>query len=157
MTSTLFGEVKEKAVETAPVEKRVDVWALLNSMKNHKEYIFDSKTEKEYNAWIVNISFSAFPEYLYHVDRMNTFHHIDKKMQYDYYFYALPKDKRYKKWIKKEKTSDDKYIEILANISNISLKKAQTAWSVMSTKQRESFVEKYITPDLKNSKKINKG
>ena len=132
-------------------EKRLDVWALLNSMKNHKNYIFDDEAEKEYIPWIVNKSIASFPEYLYHADRMNVYHQIPKKMQYDFYFYSLPKDRRYSKWLKKQKNSDDKYIEEFAKLSNTSLRKAGIAWSVLTDKQRKEIVAKFFNPE-KNSK-----
>jgi len=133
-------------------EKRIDVWALLNSMKNHKNYIFDEETEKVYTSWIVNKSIASFPEYLYYADRMNVYHQLPKKMQYDFYFYSLPKDHRYAKWLKKDKNSDDKYIEELAKISNISLRKAEIAWGVLTNKQREEIIERFFNPESKNSK-----
>jgi hypothetical protein len=152
MVSTLFGNVKKSLVLSEAEEKRIDIWGMINSVKTTKEYAFDETTSKEYLPWIVNKALSANIEYIYHVDRMNTFHDLNNRMQYDYYFYALPKIKMFKKWIKKEQVIDEKYILALANLSKISLKKAKSAWHTMSKDQKKTFISKFVEPELKNTK-----
>jgi len=148
MISTLFGKVN-KEVEEKSTDRKVGVFDMINSITTTKNYMFDDETAKEYAPWIVNKSLSAFPELLYHVDRMNTFSHLSPKMQYDYYFHAVPKNKRYKKWLKKEKNPEEKYIAILSEKLNYSYRKAETAWSLMSKEQKKQFVDTYIDKNKK--------
>ncbi len=67
----------------------------------------DPEIEKFYNPYVVNKSFSYFSECLFHVNFMNKFHELPKKMQYDYYFYTFKKKNRFSKWVKEDVDSDD--------------------------------------------------
>jgi hypothetical protein len=146
---TLFGpeEILEEKIEVKP---RVDVWTMINSIKNHKNYMFVEDTAKEYVPWIVNKAISSFPEYLHLAESMNFYPGIDPKMQYDFYFHSLPQDRRYKNWEKKQKTKDDKYIESLAMLEDLSLSKAKIAWKILSDKQKKEIIAKFLSPDIKS-------
>ena len=126
---------------------------MINSL-NNKDYIFDEVTEKEYNPWIVNRSLGSSSELLYHVEQINSHSELSKKMQYDYYFYSIPKAKRFKKWIKtNEKSSNYKYIEEISKYFKCSIRKAETAWSIMSDDQRDKMKDIFFVNELKTPKK----
>jgi hypothetical protein len=125
---------------------------MINSVSQSKKYIFDDDTSKEYTPFIVNRSLSAFQDILIHVEAMNTCHFLNKKMQYDYYFYSIPSRKRFKPWLKSSKKEDDKYIERLAELNALSLHKAQDVWSLMNDDQKQRFVKLYV--DLDKNKKM---
>lgn len=132
-------------------EKPIDLWVMINSVSQTKKYIFDDDTSKEYTPFIINKSLSAFPDILVHVETMNMCHSLSKKMQYDYYFHSIPSRKRFKPWLKVSKNKDDKYIERLAELNALSLRKARDVWSLMNDDQKLNFVKKYIDVD-KNKK-----
>jgi hypothetical protein len=77
----------------------------LNSINQTKENLIksDPKLEKEYIPYVTNKCFSYFPETILHASKMNACAFLDKKLQYDYYLYALSKKKRFSKWVKPEK------------------------------------------------------
>jgi hypothetical protein len=149
MRNTLFGPVFDKKEEEAPKQKS-DVWTVINSL-NMKDYQSEEEILKNYNPWIVNRSMGSFKELLYHVQEMNINHFLEPKMQYDYYFYSIPKQKRFKKWLKKEQDSDDKYIRVLADLYNYSLKKAAIAWKLLNEEQRKIIINN-TTPSQKSIK-----
>ena len=81
----------------------------LKSINSTKKNLMDNdpNSEKFYVPFVVNKSLSYFSECLFHVNFMNKFHELPKKMQYDYYFYTLKKKNRFAKWVKEEEDSQD--------------------------------------------------
>jgi len=150
---TLFGPEEIPDVEEPEVKQRVDVWVMINSIKNHKNYMYSEDTAKAYNPWIVNKAISAFPEYLHLAEAMNFYPNIDPQMQYDFYFHSLPQDRRYKNWEKKQKSNDDKYIESLARLEDLSLSKSKIAWKILSDKQKKEVVAKLLSSENSISNK----
>jgi len=76
----------------------------LKSINSTKKNLMDNdpNSEKFYVPFVVNKSLSYFSECLFHVNFMNKFHDLPKKMQYDYYFYTIKKKNRFAKWVKEE-------------------------------------------------------
>jgi len=145
MINTLYGPVEDPKPEVT--QKPVDVWTTINSIHS-KDYFFE---EKYYTPWIVNKSLGSFPELLYYVQQMNTHHTLSPEMQYDYYFYSIPKQKRFKKWLKKTNNADNKNIETIATIFGLSLKKATIAWNLLTVDQKKLIIDSYA-PDQKPQK-----
>jgi len=81
----------------------------LKSINSTKKNLMDNdpNSEKFYVPFVVNKSLSYFSECLFHVNFMNKFHDLPKKMQYDYYFYTIKKKNRFAKWVKEEVESQD--------------------------------------------------
>jgi len=81
----------------------------LKSINSTKKNLMDNdpNSEKFYGPFVVNKSLSYFSECLFHVNFMNKFHDLPKKMQYDYYFYTIKKKNRFAKWVKEEVESQD--------------------------------------------------
>lgn len=77
-------------------------------MANVFDYVksINEKTERmpidDYVPYIVNKAFSFMPDTVFYANTMNINSHIDAQWQYDFYYYALPKKKRFGKWIKKD-------------------------------------------------------
>lgn len=55
---------------------------------------------KDYNSFVVNRGFSNNLDTLFFADVMNKYYHLDKDIQYKFYFGAIPKGKRFGKWFK---------------------------------------------------------
>jgi hypothetical protein len=136
------------------VDKKITPWDFINSLHS-KNYIIDDENTKEYAPWITNKSLGSFSELIFMVNEMNTHHHIDNRMQYDFYFYGIPKGKRFKKWIKKEKSLEYKYIEELAKRLNCSLANAETYWNLLNADQKNEIITKFFDVEFKNSKVYN--
>ncbi|CAB4140345.1 clamp loader small subunit [uncultured Caudovirales phage] len=152
--STLFGEVAvQEQVDEQPASG-VNIWTFVNSLSQDKSYLYDDDTAKAYTAFTINKAFSIHIDTLHHASMMNQRYNLDKKMQHDYYFYALPKKVRRKKWLKKsdEEKAEIKVIEDVAVVTQYNFQKAKAFWKTLSEKQRKQFLETYVYPDSKNNK-----
>ena len=70
---------------------------------------------------------------------MNTNYHLDPLMQHDYFFNAVRKQKRYSKWVKKDKDADLEAVKIYFNYG---YQKAKEACSLLTKDQIEYIKEK---------------
>lgn len=113
----------------------------LNSINQTKENMLanDPKLEKEYVPYVVNKCFSYFPETIFHANRMNMVSHIDKKLQYDYYFYSVSKRKRFSKWIKSENNTK---IDLIKQVYGYSDAKAREVSDLLSEEDLQHLVQK---------------
>ena len=69
---------------------------------NTKDYNFE---EKEYNPYVANLFYSFFPDTVFFSNEMNKYR-CEKKANHDFYFYGIPRKKRYTKWIKSQVDMD---------------------------------------------------
>ncbi len=96
----------------------------------------DSKDEKlpiaDYNAFIVNRALSFGWDTVIFANEMNINSNIPKEWQYDFYFHAIPKKKRYNPWIKCEKLKD---VDIIQEYYTCSLQKAIEYARILTTDQ----------------------
>jgi len=85
---------------------------------------------------------------------MNQCYNLEKKMQHDYFFYAVPKKIRRKKWLKKsdEEKQEIKILEDVAEVIGYNFLKTKAFWKVLSEPQRKEFLSKYVYPDAKDLK-----
>jgi hypothetical protein len=63
---------------------------------------------------------------------MNRLHHLDPKLQFEYYLNSIRPMKRYAKWVKRV---DDENLEIVKQYYGYSNKKAKQALSILSKSQ----------------------
>lgn len=79
-----------------------------NSINQTKENLMDKdpSSERVFVPFVINKSYSYFMDSLFQANYMNKFHHLPKKMQYDYYLNSLSKGKRFSKWVKIEESED---------------------------------------------------
>mgnify|MGYP000153211767 CR=1 FL=1 len=84
-----------------------DLKDYLNSINYKKNNLMvedgDEFWEKKYPAHIVNKCLWGFADTVLFANEMNGLHHMDKKLQYDFYLYGLPKKKRFSPWMKASK------------------------------------------------------
>lgn len=113
----------------------------LNSINQTKENLIanDPKVEKEYLPFVVNKCFSYFPETVLHASLMNSYSFLDKKLQYDYYIHALPKKKRFSKWIKPE--NDDK-LTMIKEVYGYSDRKAREVVDLLDEAKLKDFTQR---------------
>lgn len=95
----------------------------LPSLNQTKEHLLDDNpfAEREYakQAFIVNRAFSQTPDTIFHANEMNVNHHLDAKIQYDFYFYSLDRKKRFGKWAKYERPKELDTIKEYYNCSEV--------------------------------------
>ncbi len=103
----------------------------------------DPECERAYLPFIVNRTFSNFAECVMPANIMNCMNHLDKKMQYDYLYYAIKKKKRFSKW---EKSERDEIIEkLVSDYYKVSRVKAREYLSMMSENDKDELIAKTNT------------
>lgn len=112
----------------------------LNSINSTKANLMTSEeSEKEYVPFVINRSLSYFPDTILYANEMNVAHHLDKRLQYDFFINTIRKRKRFSKWIKSTKSSD---LEVVKAYYGYSDEKAETALTLLSEQQLKSLKEK---------------
>jgi hypothetical protein len=104
-----------------------------------KPLVVDEASEKMYNAYNVNKGLSYFKDTIFHAQEMNISYHLDSKLQHDYLFNSIRKQKRFAKWIKPEKDADLEAVKIYFNYG---YQKAKEAMSILSKDQLIYIKEK---------------
>jgi len=115
----------------------------INSITYKKNIAMDSNNESGYNPFITNRALSQFVDCILLSNEMNIRHHIDNKLQYDYFINRIRSKKRFKKWDKK---LDNENIELIKEYYDYNNDKATTALSILSLQQLDII-----------KKKLNKG
>jgi hypothetical protein len=110
-----------------------NVFDYINSINSSKKNLIEEGVpEKDYVPFIINKSFSYFPDTLMHANELNTRSHIPKKYQYEYYLKSIRPRKRFSKWFKKE---EHKYIEDIKKYYEVSSQKALEYSKILTSKQ----------------------
>ena len=123
-------EVDEKEFEDKL--KKISPFDFVNSINYSKEnLIVDERTEKEYNPFIVNRAMGFGPDTVIAGNEMNSRHHLDNKMHYDFLMATVRKAKRYNKWIKAEESN----IEAIQKFFGYSFMKAKEALKLLNEDQ----------------------
>ena len=97
-----------------------------------EDIMIDDITEKAYNPFLINRSLSYFPDTVLAANEMNRNHHIDNRLQFDFFINIVRKRKRFSKWFKPEQISD---LEIVKEYYGYSNEKARQILTLLSTEQ----------------------
>ena len=97
-----------------------------------QDIMIDDITEKAYNPFLINRSLSYFPDTVLAANEMNRNHHIDNRLQFDFFINIIRKRKRFSKWFKSEQISD---LEIVKEYYGYSNEKARQILTLLSTEQ----------------------
>jgi len=112
----------------------------LNSINYTKKHIMkDDIDEKEYVSFMINRGLSYFSDTVSYANIMNQYHHLDKRLQYDFLINIIRQRKRFSKWIKPE-TSED--IEVIMEYYGYSNEKARQALPLLSSEQLQQLRQK---------------
>tara|TARA_B100001029_G_C14612674_1_gene209838 strand:+ start:132 stop:509 length:378 start_codon:yes stop_codon:yes gene_type:complete len=114
----------------------------LNSINFTKENLFEDEPEAKYPAFVVNKCLSGSLDSVLFANEMNKSHHLDPKMQYDFYRNSLRKKKRFAPWLKKGKVEDLDAIKKYYGYSN---EKAQQAMNILTKEQVKYIKQKLNT------------
>lgn len=96
-------------------------------------YEWGQDTEKEYIPYIINRALSMSLQSVLFANEINKYGSLDKRMQFDFYYHAIPKGKRYDKWHKKEDVSSD--VKLVQDYYNINISEAMRTISLLSHEQ----------------------
>jgi hypothetical protein len=97
-----------------------------------KDIMVDDIAEKGYNAYMVNRGLSYFNDTVVIANEMNKYHHIDNRLQFDFYINIVRKRKRFSKWLKPETVSD---VEVVKEYYGYSNDKSRQALSLLTSDQ----------------------
>ena len=92
--------------------------------------MIDDVTEKSYNSFLINRSLSYFPDTVLAANEMNRNHHIDNRLQFDFFINIIRKRKRFSKWFKPEHISD---LDVVKKYYGYSNEKARQVLTLLST------------------------
>ena len=110
-------EIKAETVKLTPFD-------FLTAINEKKKMDFsDENTEKQYNAYMVNRGMSQMAEFVRYASLMDSNYHLDRKMQFDFYYHIIPKGKRFTKWAKGE-IEREEIIQVLMKLYSYSKKRA---------------------------------
>jgi hypothetical protein len=101
-----------------------------------KDIMVDDIAEKEYNAFMVNRSLSNFRDTVLYANLMNVNHHLDSRLQFDFFINTIKKKNRFSKWLKPIKYEN---LEILKEYYGYSNEKAKSVISLLNNKQIEDL------------------
>ena len=107
----------------------------LNAINVSKESLLDSEDEmweKKYAPFIVNKCVAPFPDTILLVNELNRYHHLDKKLQFDFLLNSLRTRKRYTPWLKAKKLKNLEYVKEFYGYNN---EKAKAALDILNDEQ----------------------
>ena len=99
----------------------------------------DELAEKGYVPFITNKTLSYFTDTLLYSNEMNSLHHLDNKLQYEFYLNSIHKKKRFAKWAKADDNDD---LSMISEFYQISLSKAKEAIKILSPEQIKIIKDK---------------
>ena len=99
---------------------------------NKKDIMVDDLSEKEYNPFIINKALSFFSDTILFANEMNKYHHLDSRLQFDFFINIIKKKQRFSKWLK---PSEVENLELIKNYYGYSNEKAKSVLTVLSNEQ----------------------
>jgi hypothetical protein len=92
----------------------------------------DKLAEKEYAPFLTNRALSYHNDTVFYANEMNTRHHADNILQYEYLLNIVRPKKRYAKWAKKDNDGD---VSVVKEYYGYNDSKAQQALSILTKEQ----------------------
>lgn len=106
----------------------------LNSINTTKEYLMvDQQAEKEYVPYMINRGLSMFNDTIMYANEINRYPELSKKVQYEFFINSITARKRFSKWPKREKESED--LKMIAEYFQCSYDKAKVTLSLLTETQ----------------------
>ena len=107
----------------------------LNAINHKKENLMNSEDEmweKKYPAFIVNKCLAPFSDTIMLVNEMNRNHHLDNRLQFDFFLNTVRLRKRYAPWMKANKVKNLEYVKEYYGYGN---EKAKSALNILNDEQ----------------------
>ena len=101
-----------------------------------QDIMIDDLAEKEYNSFIVNRSLSYFPDTVLYANEMNVNHHIDARLQFDFFINLVKKRKRFSKWFKATELEN---LELIKEYYGYSNEKAKSVYKLFSNDELQTL------------------
>ena len=130
---------KQDKKRDGPQEDPYALKYYLNAINHQKIDLMDGDDgfyEKRYPTYIVNKALSSFPECLLYANEMNKMHHLDKKLQFQFFLNSIRPKKRFSKWLRSSKIKNLEYVKEYYGYSN---EKAKQALEILNDDQLEEI------------------
>lgn len=123
----------------------------LKTITQTKENLMDQSdlNERDYEPFLVNRGLSYYPDTIFYAQQATEYSHLDKRLQYDYLFYAIPQKKRFAAWPKK---IDQTTLECVKRVYGYGNEKAIEAMSILKPEQIAEILRICDGGGVKNSK-----
>ena len=122
----------------------------VKAINNKQDIIRDDLDEKAYSTYMINHSFSYFPDTVFLANEMNINHHLDNKLQNSFYINTIRRNpKRFSKWNKVKHDGDFEAVKEYYGYNN---EKTRSALSLLSTEQINIIKKKVDHGGRKRSK-----
>jgi hypothetical protein len=109
----------------------------LYSINQSKKNIMDDPDAvRGYPPYIINKCLSFHTDTILYANEMNKYHHLDKKMQYDFYINSLKPRKRFSPWIKKQTLE---HLELVKEYYGYNHAKSLEALRILTTEQLDQI------------------
>ena len=95
-----------------------------------KNIMIDDIAEKAYSSYMINRQLSYFPDTVLAANEMDKNHHLDNRLQFDFFINIVRKRKRFSKWFKPEHISD---LDVVKKYYGYSNEKARQVLTLLST------------------------
>ena len=115
----------------------------LNSINHQKIDLMDTDDEfweKKYPAYIVNKVLAAFPDCILYANEMNKMHHLDKRLQFQFFLNIIRNRKRFSKWLRSSKIKNLEYVKEYYGYNN---EKARQALDILNNEEIE-YIKRII-------------
>ena len=101
-----------------------------------KDIMVDDIAEREYNPFIINRGLSFFKDTILYANEMNRYHHLDNRVQFDFFINIIKKRNRWSKWLK---ASEIDNLEVIKEYYGYSNEKAKSVLSLLDNNQIEEL------------------
>ena len=112
--------------------KKLSPFDFLNTINYSKVNLFEKHldADKQYVPFVVNRSLSYFPDTVAIANEMNRYHHLDNRLQYEFFINIIRKRKRFSKWVK---PTAEENVEVIKEYYGYSNEKARQVVSLLSS------------------------
>ena len=97
-----------------------------------KDIMVDDIAEASYNSFMINRGLSYFPDTILFANEMNVNHHLDNRLQFDFFINIVKKKKRFSKWLKPNEVSN---LDVIKEYYGYSNEKAKSVLSLFTDEQ----------------------
>jgi hypothetical protein len=115
-----------------------------------KNIMIDDLIEQEYNSFIINRALSYYPDTILYANEMNKNHHLDGRLQFDFFINIIKKRKRFSPWLK---ASEIENLDVIKEYYGYSDEKAKSVLSLFNNKQIENLKHRIYKGGRANTSK----
>jgi hypothetical protein len=121
------------------MKDKVDLWSFINDINFDKKNIINDENKKSYSSFMINKIFSMSRETIFYANEVNKYN-LSPEINYMFYRTALPKKKRFIKYLKQNNIKD---LPNIMKYYNVSQKQAIEYMDILSNKQIKKISDKY--------------